>query len=176
MTSTARPRARTTPGVPMRSGSVARPQYGLAYLFLLIAVAVMGGAAATTVQMGSSMSRQAAERQLLQVGAQFANALESYATATPAGQATAPRELTQLLRDDRYPSTVRHLRRIYDDPLTGSAEWGLVRDAQGMIVGVHSLAEGEPIVQSGFPERFQFFAGVASYKDWIFLKTPQAVP
>lgn len=176
MTFTARLRVRTRPGAPTRSGSVARAQQGLAYLFLLIAVAVIGGAAATTVQMGSSMSRQAAERQLLQVGTQFANALESYAAATPVGQATAPRELAQLLRDERYPSTVRHLRRIYDDPLTGSAQWGLVRDAQGLIVGVHSLAEGEPIVQSGFPERFQFFAGAASYKDWIFLKAPQAAP
>lgn len=160
----------------MQSGSVAHRQQGLAYLFLLLAVAVIGGVAATTVQMGSSLSRQAAERQLLWVGAEFAQALDSYAAATPVGQPTAPRELAQLLRDERYPSITRHLRRLYDDPLTGSAEWGLVRDPQGLIVGIHSLAEGEPIVQSGFPERFQFMAGASSYKDWVFLKTPQAAP
>lgn len=151
----------------MRTGKLAGAD-GWAYLFLLVAVAIIAGAAAGTVQIGSTMARRQAEQQLIDVGQQFAQALQRYAAMTPVGHPTAPRDLEQLLTDDRFPGMVRHLRRLYDDPVTGSATWGVIRDGQGFVVGVHSLSPQVPIRQSGFPGQFAGFERATTYQDWVF--------
>lgn len=155
---------------PMRTGERHRAA-GFAYLFLLIAVAVLAGATAWGTQAGAALARQGAEAQLLTVGQAFSRALDSYAQATPLGQPTAPRDLAELLRDPRYPQPMRHLRRLFDDPLTGQPTWGLLRDPQGLIVGVHSLAPGEPIKQAGFEPEQAHLHEAKSYADWVFQRT-----
>lgn len=155
----------------MRNGRP-RAADGWAYLFLLVAVAVVAGAAAGAVQVGSTIARRQAEQQLIDIGLQFAQALQRYAAMSPAGHPTAPRDLDQLLADDRFPGTVRHLRRVYDDPLTGVPAWGLVRDGEGLIVGVHSLSPQAPIMEAGFPEALAGLEGAASYQEWVF-RAPQ---
>ncbi|MDZ4101273.1 MAG: hypothetical protein U1E12_06325 [Hydrogenophaga sp.] len=66
------------------------------------------------------------------------------------------------------PGTWRHLRRIPIDPLTGRDNWGLVRDAQGGIVGIHSLAAGVPIKRTGFDPRWKTFDEAGTYQQWVF--------
>ncbi|WP_211923482.1 type II secretion system protein, partial [Pseudoduganella ginsengisoli] len=106
----------------MRNGK----QHGFTYLSLIILVAIIGLASAATIKLGSIMQRSAAERELLAIGAEYADALESYAKATPPGQSPLPPSFKELLRDNRFPNVRRHLRRVYVDPLTGNAEWGIV--------------------------------------------------
>jgi hypothetical protein len=62
----------------------------------------------------------------------------------------------------------RHLRQIHADPLTGKYEWGLVRDSQGFILGMYSLAEGRPIKRTGWPAQWGRFEEQESYADWVF--------
>lgn len=151
----------------MRTGEHG-PAQGFAYLFLLMAVGVLAGTTAWAVQAGAALARQGAEAQLLAVGGQFGAALDSYAKATPLGQHTAPRTLAELLRDPRYPQPMRHLRRLFDDPLTGQANWGLIRDSQGYIVGVYSLAPGRPLKQAGFAADLAHLYEAERYADWVF--------
>jgi type II secretory pathway pseudopilin PulG len=142
---------------------------GYAYLALLYALALVALAASLTVQAGRLATRRQAEDELLFVGAQYRQALRSYQESTPAGSSQqAPHELAELLADPRVPHLKRHLRRLHADPLTGQHRWGLLRNRDGGIVGVYSLAPGEPIRVANFPPDFFHFAGRQRYADWRF--------
>jgi type II secretory pathway pseudopilin PulG len=146
---------------------------------VIVLVAIIGLVAATTLKMGSVLQRSRAERELLYIGAAFSDALQSYASATPAGQPAQPTSLKDLLKDPRFPGTRRHLRKIFVDPITGRAEWGLVRlgdaegkgDGKGGIVAVYSLSDAQPVKIGNFPSRFQAFEGRAHLSDWKFTLT-----
>jgi type II secretory pathway pseudopilin PulG len=144
---------------------------GFAYLLLLALVAVIALATTAAVSLGAAAQRRSAERQLLAIGKEYQQALRSYAGAppnAPAGQFQGPRTLDDLLKDPRVPGIRRHLRRIYDDPLTGNAEWGTVLNAQGRIVGVYSLAAGRPLKQTGFEPELASFEQAETYQQWVF--------
>ncbi len=66
---------------------------GFTYIGLLIALALIALAATATVQGGALLQRRQAEEELLVVGREFRNALQSYANATPAGQKRYPPSL-----------------------------------------------------------------------------------
>ncbi len=91
----------------------------------------------------------------------------SNAAAVP-GIAQYPLQLDDLVLDRRSPRTLRHLRRVYVDPLTGKAEWGLVRQG-GRIVGVYSLATGVPNQRANFDPDDADFQGAQRYRDWVFM-------
>ncbi|MDB5774356.1 MAG: type secretion system pseudopilin PulG [Herbaspirillum sp.] len=153
---------------PHRAGR-AGGQDGFTYVALLIVLAVIAIASAATLQMGALLQRRQAERELLSIGHEFSAALTSYAAATPVGQLTTPPTLEVLLKDPRYPNITRHLRKLYADPITGKAEWGLVKAPDGNgIVGIHSLSTTAPIKIGNFEPEFQALAGRTSYTDWIF--------
>jgi type II secretory pathway pseudopilin PulG len=142
---------------------------GFTYISLLIMVAIIAVAATATVQLGSVVQRRDAERELLHIGQQFQLALFTYASRTPGGMPRLPKELTDLLRDPRQPGiTLRHLRRVPADPITGKAEWGLVRTPDGFITGVHSLSEARPIKVAGFEPGLAQLEGAERYKEWVF--------
>jgi type II secretory pathway pseudopilin PulG len=147
-----------------------RRQRGFTYLGLIILVAILGLVGAAGLKMGSLLQRQAAEQELLDIGAQFADALQSYAGATPAGQPQQPPTLAALLRDPRFPQMRRHLRKLYVDPITGRAEWGLLYQPgnQG-IIGVHSLSQAAPLKVGNFEARFAGFEGKAHFSEWRFM-------
>jgi type II secretory pathway pseudopilin PulG len=155
-----------------------RAQGGYAYLALLIAIAIIGVSAAGAAQLGAIYQRRMAEEELLAIGGEFQRALLSYAVATPLGQPTQPRTFDELLRDPRYPNVVRHLRKLYADPMTGRADWALVKSPDGQtIVGIHSSSKGHPIKLSHFPGEFQGFNDKGSYADWVFVaRFPTLMP
>ncbi len=141
---------------------------GFAYLLALLGVFVVGLGATYGLQTHQALAQGEAERQLLRIGTEFERALESYAAASPPGALNAPRSLEELLRDPRHPGVHRHLRTIRIDPLTRQAQWGLRRGPQGEILGVHSLASGQPLVREGFAPERAHFANARSYADWVF--------
>jgi len=142
---------------------------------LLAAVAILSGLAASAVSTGAAIGRRAAEEELLAIGEDFERALRSYAgrsavsaTASLAPAGSGPRDLEELLRDPRATTVRRHLRRIPVDPLSGQAQWGIVRDPHGVIVGLHSLAPGRPLRRTGFTAAQAHFEEADSYAQWIF--------
>lgn len=147
---------------------------GFTYLGLLILIAIIGLAAAATLQVGAVVQRRAAEEELLEIGQEIRNALISYANATPPGQRRAPQSLQELLKDPRYPNPRRHLRKLYADPLTGKEEWGVLEAVDGSgIVGVYSLSNARPIKIDHFDPALQDFVGKESYREWKFMIMPQ---
>jgi type II secretory pathway pseudopilin PulG len=145
-------------------------QGGFAYLALLISIAIIGVAAAGTIQLGAIYQRRVAEKELLYVGGEFQRALLDYAETTPLGQPTQPRTLDELLLDPRYPNPVRHLRKLYADPMTGKADWVLVKGLDRQrIIGIHSASTAHPIQIAHFPKEFQGFEKRKRYTEWVFV-------
>lgn len=147
-------------------------QGGFVYLGVLFAVALLGASLAATGTLWQLEQRRERERELLFVGHQFRLAIESYYRQTPGPIKAYPRRLEDLLRDTRFPNTVRHLRRLYRDPITGDAQWGFVRAADGGISGVYSLSDDVPIKVAHFPARDRGSEGKVRYSDWRFIYIP----
>lgn len=160
------------------AGSAHGAQAGFAYLALLILIAIIGVAAAASAELGSIYQRRMAEKELLFVGGEYQRAFLSYSSGTPLGQPTAPHALEDLLHDPRYPNPVRHLRKLYADPMTGKVDWVLVRAIDGQsIVGIHSASKAHPIQIAQFPDEFQGFEDKRSYVQWVFVaRLPQLAP
>ncbi|MES2741055.1 MAG: type II secretion system protein [Pseudomonadota bacterium] len=142
---------------------------GFTYLSLIIVVSIIALVAAAGLKMGALLQRRAAEQELLEIGAEFSAALKSYATATPPGQPQQPPQLQDLLKDPRAPNIRRHLRKLYADPMTGKAEWGVMYVAGDVgVVGVYSLSQAQPIKLSNFDARFPNFDDKEHLSDWKF--------
>jgi type II secretory pathway pseudopilin PulG len=151
-------------------------QSGFTYLGALILIAMISVAATATLKLGAAMQRRAAEEQLLAIGGEFRDAFLSYANSTPPGQPRTPASLQDLLKDPRFPTVRRHLRRIYVDPISGKPEWGIIPAQPGPgIMGVYSLADGTPIKVANFELRFQDFEGKTTYQDWVFMPPPETL-
>jgi type II secretory pathway pseudopilin PulG len=151
-------------------------QRGFTYLALLILIAVLSIATLAAMEVGQLASRRQAEDELLFIGHEFEQALRSYMNSTPVGQRPYPANLEDLLKDNRQPQLKRHLRRLYSDPLTGKAQWGIVQAPEGGILGIYSLAEGTPVKVANFPDEFARFADKQSYRDWVFTAVVMALP
>jgi type II secretory pathway pseudopilin PulG len=146
-------------------------QRGFTYLGLLIIIAVMGAGLAAFGQLYSHASQREKERELLFVGSQFRNAIASYYNKSP-GAKVYPKKLEDLVEDKRFPMPQRHLRRVYSDPMTGKAEWGMVEAPGGGFMGVHSLSEETPIKSGNFSAKDVAFEGAEHYTKWMFTYSP----
>src|SRR5512142_3142860 len=94
-------------------------QRGFTYVAVLLSVAVMAAALAAAATVYSQSARREKEAELLFVGDQYRQAIRSYYERTPGGAKRYPRKLEDLLEDVRYPALMRHLLRLYPDPVTG---------------------------------------------------------
>ncbi len=147
-----------------------RRQAGFTYLGLIIFVTIIGLVGAATLKIGALLQRAAAEEELLDIGAAFSAALDSYAAATPQGASPYPPSLKELLKDPRVPGVRRHLRKIFVDPLTGKAEWGVVYLGEGTtgVVAVHSLSTAKPLKIANFDSRFAGLDNADTISAWRF--------
>jgi type II secretory pathway pseudopilin PulG len=153
-----------------------RRQAGFTYVGMIVFVTIIGLVGAATLKVGALLARAEAENELLEIGAAFSDALASYAQATPPGQPQQPASLEALLRDPRFPNPRRHLRRIFVDPVTGRAEWGLVRAAVGApIMGVYSLSQAQPLKIANFDPRFVNFERKQHLSEWKFVAASQGL-
>jgi type II secretory pathway pseudopilin PulG len=140
-------------------------------LTLLIALTIGAWAFLGAAQVWELERRRDQEQELLFDGAQFINAVQRYYYAAPAGQPRRlPMTLEELLEDNRYPVPVRHLRRIYVDPLTGKPDWVMVRSGRGL--GVHSTSDAKPLKLANFPLALSGFTGKKAYSEWVFTYVP----
>lgn len=156
----------------MRNGR--RCAAGFTLLGLLFVIAALGVGMAALGTTWHTAAQREKERELLFAGDQYRRAIQSF-WQMPLPQGTPrrlPRGIDELLEDPRFPNTVRHLRRIWRDPMTNDVEWGLQKDPEGGILGVYSLSDREPFKHGGFPATYVQFAEATTYRDWVFRIDP----
>lgn len=152
----------------MRTGS----QRGFTYIGVLIAISLIGIGLALAGETWRITAKREKEIELLSIGNQFRQAIASYYYASPGVAKQYPPSLEDLLKDPRYPGTRRHLRRIWDDPMTGKPDWGMVAGPGNTIMGVYSLSDKTPLKQGGFLGRDAGFEDSGSYQQWRFVFMP----
>lgn len=138
---------------------------GFTYLGLLFAIAIIGITLATVGVVWSTQSRRDREAELLFVGNQIRQAIGRYYEVG----GVYPRSLADLLQDKRVPVARRFLRRLYPDPMTGSADWELIRMSDGGLMGVASSSQQKPIKVAGFNVVDAAFEKADCYCTWKFI-------
>jgi hypothetical protein len=151
-----------------------RHQRGFTYPIAMFLVALLALASARALENSLTVERRDKEADLLLVGQGYRDAIRSYYDHSPGTAKVYPPELVALLQDARTNRLRRHLRKLYRDPITASAEWGVVRTPEGAIKGVYSLSNLRPFKNSGFPAELSGFAGAGHYRDWLFVYEPPA--
>ncbi len=147
-------------------------QQGFTYLTALMVIMVTGVMLGATGQAWQTIMKREREEELLFRGQQYRNAIERWYKPRPGQHVATPlRDLKDLLQDPRSLTTVRYLRRLYEDPLTGK-EWTVIRDPSRGISGVASASAEKPFKTGGFPEELKEFAGKERYSEWVFLYNP----
>lgn len=157
----------------MRNGESREGGYTL--LSLLLAVAIIGLGLAGAGELWSRAEQRERERELLFAGSQIRGAIAQYYFRTPGRVKRYPRRLEDLLLDDRHPNITRHLRRLYNDPMTGRPAWGLVEAPGGGIMGVYSLSAKAPLKRGGFAHENKGFEAASRYDEWRFVFNPDAL-
>jgi type II secretory pathway pseudopilin PulG len=155
---------RATSNPPLGSYS----QRGFTYLGLLIAVALTGAGLAAFAEYASHAAQREKEAELLFRGNQYLEGIASYYRK----EQRYPQSLEQLLEDKRFPMPVRHLRKLYADPITGAAEWAVVEAPGGGVMGVHSRSDAVPVKTGNFLVKNKEFGKAEKYSDWKFIHSP----
>lgn len=153
------------------SGTLSTSQRGTALLMVLVFVVVIGLSAGIAGQSWRSLGQRAREAELLWRGEQYRQAIGSYLLGRQGPRHSYPASLEVLIKDPRYPQPVRHLRRLYNDPMTGG-EWDTIKAPDGGIAGVRSTSSLKPFRQAGFPKEQESFQGKSSYREWEFVYVP----
>ncbi|MDO3378910.1 hypothetical protein [Geoalkalibacter halelectricus] len=164
-------------------------QRGAMLMVAIIAVVVMGLGSAMAGMSWKAASQRAKEQDLLWVGRQYLQAIESYYHTDLGGRVRQPGTETgtqqrrtpgllpntveDLLRDPRAAQVVRHLRKPYKDPMTGE-DFVLLRDTGGRIRGVRSSSTLVPFQTDNFPPGLERLAGAETYAQWEFAFDPTA--
>lgn len=138
-------------------------------LALLLVVGVLTLAVSTLVQRWSDALRREQEQELLRVGNEIAAAIASYRKDSQGSLGRYPPRLDDLLEDHRAFGLVRHLRRIEPDPVNRGAPWGLIRAADGGILGVYSQSEQPPLAQVSLRLSHADLPVAVRYSQWRFV-------
>ena len=121
-----------------RLSSLASAVHGFAYLWVLLAIALIGIGLVAASEVWVTAARRERAEELDWIGDQFVNAIGSYYFSTIGASRAYPESLEQLLEDRRFVTVRRHLRAIYRNPHTGNADWEVLRASNGRIVGVRA--------------------------------------
>ncbi len=146
-------------------------EQGFTYLSLLFIIVLMGLAASVTGQVWSKVAQREKEAELIFRGAEIMRAIGGYYQSSP-GAKSYPKTLEDLTKDSRYPGTKRYLRRIYEDPFTGKADWVAIEVPGGALNGVKSRSVEKTIKKGNFPSELIGFEDKATYSGWEFKYVP----
>lgn len=144
-------------------------QRGFTLMMVLVMVVILGLTLGMTGSSWKTITQRAKEQELLWRGDQYRRAIESYYTKAHAGVAAAyPRTLEDLLKDPRSLQTLRHIRQLYKDPMTGE-DFVIIKSPDGGISGVRSSSEEEPFQKDNFSEENEDFKEKTMYREWEFV-------
>ena len=96
------------------------------------------------------------ERRLISAADEIVTALKAYRDASPGTAKEFPFELADLTRDPRMLAewlALRHkgyIATLPVDPIALKQEWGVVRNKNNQVIGVHSLSNESPTLFATF--------------------------
>ncbi|MDP1658306.1 MAG: hypothetical protein Q8L73_03015 [Methylotenera sp.] len=122
-------------------------QRGFAYLAVLFLVAAISVSMAVVAQNEDTLVKREKEQDWLFIGKQYQRAIASYYHQSPDGIKTLPTKIDALILDKRFIAPMRHLRKVYGDPLNNQQDWGLIKNQEDQITGVYSQSQ-EPILST----------------------------
>lgn len=143
---------------------------GFTYITLVFAIIVIGLALGSTGKLWSTVMERDKEEELIFRASQIRTAIERYYKMP--GIKGYPQTLNDLLKDTRQPVLTRHLRRVYEDPMTGKADWALIKVHGGGIIGIKSRSGAEPYKKQNFPVELKNLEGKTKYSEWEFVYNP----
>jgi type II secretory pathway pseudopilin PulG len=152
-----------------RPGRRHRRERGFTYIGVLILIAIMGVALASTGEIWHTVRKREKEQELLYVGDQFRRAIKQFYRHSPPQARRYPLSLEELLKDPRYPGIQRYIRKIYPDPMTGNTDWGLITGQDEQIYGIYSLSDEEPFKKKNFKPADKKFEDKMKYSEWVFI-------
>lgn len=150
-----------------RARRALRCGYTLLGALLVLAVVSLGLAVAGPIW--SQQAQRDREQELLRVGQLYAQALANYRQASPGSTKQYPDKLQALLLDTRFVGTLRHLRKLYQDPVNPGKPWGTVHDADGRITGVYSLSDAASLAERPVQLGHLELPAASRYTDWKFV-------
>jgi type II secretory pathway pseudopilin PulG len=161
-------------------------QRGVTLVVVLVIIVILGLSLGIAGSTWRTVVQQAKEKELLFRGDQYRRAIGSYYKMAHGGTKGAfPTRLEELLKDPRSLQTMRHIRKLYKDPMTGE-DWVLIRQGgtvggtvtasagTGGIIGVRSSSDLEPFKKDGFSEVDEKFKDKEKYSEWEFVYEPSA--
>lgn len=163
---------------PILIGDTRRPasfhsQQGFTYIGVLVIMAVMLMVMGAASEVWHSVMQHEKEQQLLFVGHQFRAAIGKYYLQS--GNKYPPSLDALLESTNQGGKKVRFLRKLYQDPMTGDTQWGLVTGLDAKITGVYSLSDEKPYKTTGFSDADTKFEGAEKYSDWKFAFIPKVI-
>ena len=160
---------------PMNRNSTIN-QNGFTYLLALVIIMIMGIMLGAVGQSWRTIVQRDREEELLFRGTQIKDAITRWYTPRGTQHAATPlRDLKDLLQDPRSLTTIRYLRRLYTDPMTGK-EWMLISDPNKGILGVASTSALKPFKVGGFPDDLKELSDKNQYSEWRFVYTAPVAP
>lgn len=141
---------------------------GFTYVWVLAAIALLSIGLAAMGPRWADAAKREREQELLRVGSLYAGAITTYYAAAPGSFRQYPPELKDLLEDTRRVGTLRHVRKLYADPLAPARPWGLVRSADGGITAVFSQSEDAPLHAAPLEINVAVLSPARRYSDWKF--------
>jgi len=149
-----------------------RAQGGFSYVVVMFLVAISAVVAVRALENTLVTEQRNKEDELLWRGMAYLKAISQYYQNSPGAAKGYPVELKDLLHDTRLVRPTRPLRKLYRDPMT-EAEWAVLRDEGGAVIGVYSTSQTRPIKRAGFPPELQHFMNAQHYSDWKFVFKPK---
>jgi type II secretory pathway pseudopilin PulG len=146
-------------------------QAGFTYLTVMFVIAILMGGLAIVGETWETSARREKEVELLFIGNQYRRAIGLYYLSTPGVVKAYPRQIEDLLKDPRQPGTVRHLRKLFPDPITGKP-FVVIKGGDGGVQGVASPSDDAPLKLAGFRVRDAIFESAQKYSEWKFIHTP----
>ncbi len=143
---------------------------GFTYIGLLVAVAIIGIVLAAAGTLWSIAAQREKEADLLFIGHQFRAAISRYYAVNGFRY---PRELADLVSDEGSAVPRHFIRQVYRDPMTGEADWQIIRAADGGVMGIASRSNAKAIKRANFTQLDAGFKDMESYSDWQFTYEPR---
>ncbi len=151
------------------------PDRGFTYVWALATVALISIGLSVVGPMWADQARREKEQELLRVGGMYAQAIANYYVLTPGTDKQFPARLEELMQDDRFWGTRRHMRKLYPDPMQPHRPWGLLRNADGRITGVYSQDTAQPFLQAPADIGVARLNVASQYSQWQFQPVASAL-